>query len=90
MIKVIGGFLIGSFIERHFIHYEVPVGHPNLPVLGTVSVVILYIWRSYFGKVTVIASLGTHWGNFISFFLIPFVALTIMPILIMKSTRTQD
>ena len=83
------GFLIGSFIERHYIHYEVPVGHPNLPVLGTVSVVTLFVWKTYFEKVTLVAALGGHWGNFVSCFLIVFVALTIMPILIMKSTETQ-
>lgn len=36
-------FLISLCLDRHFIHYEIPVGHKNLPVLTAVGMVIFPI-----------------------------------------------
>ena len=31
------GFLIGSYIERHFIRYEIPQGSKELPILACIG-----------------------------------------------------
>jgi undecaprenyl-diphosphatase len=81
------GLLLGSYVERHYIHYEIPVGYKNLPIQAGVSVALLFIWKAYFEKATIIPALGGHWGNLISRFGIAFIALTLIPYLIMKSAR---
>ena len=88
--KACGGFLglvLGGYVERHYIHYEIPVGYKNLPVQAGVSVALLFIWKAYFEKATIIPLLGGHWGNLISRFCMVFIALTLIPMLIMKSAK---
>jgi hypothetical protein len=81
------GILLGSYVERHYIHYEIPYGYKNLPVQAGVSVTLLFVWKTYFEKATVIPVLGGHWGNLVSRFGMTFIALTLIPYLIMKSAR---
>ena len=68
-------------------HYEIPVGYKNLPIQAGVSVALLFIWKAYFEKATIIPALGGHWGNLISRFGMVFIGLTLIPYLIMKSAR---
>ena len=79
--------LLGSYVERHYIHYEIPFGYKNLPIQAGVSVALLFIWKAYFEKATIIPALGGHWGNLISRFGMVFIGLTLIPYLIMKSAR---
>ena len=81
------GLLLGSYVERHYIHYEIPYGYKNLPVQAGVSVTLLFVWKTYFEKATVIPVFGGHWGNLISRFGMTFIGLTLIPYLIMKSAR---
>ena len=81
------GLLLGSYVERHYIHYEIPVGYKNLPIQAGVSVALLFIWKAYFEKATIIPALGGHWGNLISRFSMVFIGLTLIPMLIMKSAK---
>ena len=81
------GILLGSYVERHYIHYEIPYGYKNLPVQAGVSVTLLFVWKTYFEKATIIPVLGGHWGNLVSRFGMTFIALTLIPYLIMKSAR---
>ena len=39
------GFLIGSYVDRHYIHYEIPVGAKNLPVLVSVGAALAFAWE---------------------------------------------
>ena len=91
--KVFGSlsaFIIGLYIDRHFIHYEIPVGHKNLPVLAAVGIGIFFSWKNYFGKATFIEWFGGHWGNFIAYFLSTFFALVIFPLVIRKFTQEEE
>ena len=77
----------GRYVERHYIHYEIPRGYVNLPIQSGVSVALLFVWKTYFEKAMVIPLLGGHWGNLVSRFVMHFIALTLIPMLIMKSAR---
>ncbi len=78
------GFLSGSYLERHYIRYEVPVGAKNLPILGFVGFLIAFSWKNYFAPATFVAALGGHWGNFIARFILWFFAVSIWPAVIRK------
>lgn len=83
-------FLISLCLDRHFIHYEIPVGHKNIPVLTAVGIGIFFSWREYFIKPTFVALLGTHTGNFISYFLGTLFGMVIFPIVITKLTKSDS
>ena len=78
------GFLIGSYVDRHYIHYEIPVGHKNLPMLVCAGVGLAFAWKEYFGPATFGAAFGGHWGNFIVRLIMLLFAMIIWPIVIKK------
>ncbi len=79
------GFLLGSYIDRHYIHYEIPEGSKNLPLLVAVGVGLTLAWKEYFGPATFGLVFGGHWGNFLCRFIMLFFAMTIWPIVISKN-----
>ena len=78
------GFIIGSYIERHYIRYEIPVGSKNLPMMGFIGFIICFAWKEFFAPATIVAVLGGHWGNFIGRGLMWFFVVAIWPIFIKK------
>lgn len=86
--RACGGFLafcIGNFIDRHFIHYKVPAGHKNLPLLVAVGLGLLFSWRTYFGS-SMITLFGSHWGLFMSSFVMAFLGIVVVPVIIKLMT----
>lgn len=83
------GFLVGSYVDRHYIHYEIPVGHKNLPLLVSVGAALTFAWKEYFGPATVGAAFGSHWGNFVARLIMLLFAMCIWPIVISKSCEKQ-
>ena len=83
------GFLIGSYIERHYIHFEIPEGAKNLPMLVCVGTALAFSWKEYFGPATVIAAFGGHWGNFIARMIMLLFAMCIWPIVIRRSCEND-
>ncbi len=80
----VSGLLIGTYIDRHYIHYEIPSGSANLPVLTWIGFVILFAWKTLFAPVTVVAAFGSHWGNFIARFLMVLFGTAVWPLVIRK------
>lgn len=78
------GLLVGSYVERHFIRYEIPSGAKNLPMLGFVGFLIAFAWREFFASGTIVAALGGHWGNFTARFILYFFVLAIWPVFLRK------
>lgn len=78
------GFLLGSYVERHYIHYEIPLGAKNLPVLGFSGFLIAFAWIKFFAPATVVLAFGGHWGNFIGCCIMWFFGVAIWPIFIRK------
>lgn len=78
------GFLIGSYIDRHFLHYEVPVGAPNLPAMTCAGAAILFAWKEWFAPATIVAAFGSHWGNLIARGIMVLFAICVWPAVIRK------
>ena len=78
------GLIAGSFIERHFIHYKIPAGSKNLPLLTGAGLLLVIAWKNIFGKAFIVSLLGKHWGNLLSYFILSFFAIAIWPIFITK------
>jgi len=83
------GFIAGTFLNRKKIRYEIPFAHKNLPVLTSVGTGILFSWKEFFAKATVIPVFGTQWGNLLAFFLMSIFGLIIWPIVIRKNTEQE-
>ena len=78
------GLLAGSFVERHFIRYEIPTGAKNLPILGFVGFMIAFSWKEYLAPATLVQAFGGHWGNFIARFIMWVFVVALWPLVIKK------
>ncbi|MCR5291138.1 MAG: phosphatase PAP2 family protein [Treponema sp.] len=84
------GLMICIFIDRHFLHYEIPVGHENLSILTAIGLGFCFSWKNYFIKAMILPCFGTHWGNLVGYFITVFFAMVIFPMLITKITKAVD
>ena len=78
------GLLAGSFVERHFIRYEIPTGAKNLPILGFVGFMIVFSWKEYLAPATLVQAFGGHWGHFIARFIMWVFVVARWPLVIKK------
>ena len=83
----VSALLIGSYIDRHFIHYEIPQGSANLPVLTWIGFAILFSWKTLFSASMVVTPLGGHWGNFVARFIMVLFGITVWPLVIRKECK---
>lgn len=81
------GLMVGSYIDRHYLHYEIPVGAANLPVLTFVGFAIMFAWKEWFAPATIVAAFGGHWGNLIARLLMVLFAMILWPMVIHKECR---
>ena len=91
--KACGGFsglLIGSYIERHFIRYEIPQGSSSLPILSCVGFALLFAWKELLAPATIMPLLGGHWGNLIASFLMVLFAIAVWPLVIRKTCMAES
>ena len=84
------GFIAGSFLERHYVHYEVPEGKKSLPILGFVGFLLVFSWKVYVASATIVPLLGGHWGNLAARFLLWFFGVGLWPIVIRKWTAMEQ
>ena len=84
------GLIIGCFIERRWIHYEIPQGHPALPVLAAAGLGIIFAWDQYFAGATIIPLLGAHWGRFVAYALELIFAVAAYPAFIKRIVRPKE
>ncbi|MBQ3426206.1 MAG: phosphatase PAP2 family protein [Clostridia bacterium] len=83
------GFLIGSYIDRHYLHYEIPVGSPELPILTCTGAAIMFAWKEFFAPATIVAAFGDHWGNMIARGIMVLFAMCIWPVVIKKIAKVN-
>jgi len=81
------GYLIGSYVDRHYIHFEIPAGAKELPILVCVGVALAFSWKEYFGPATFVLALGGHWGNFITRLIMLLFAMLVWPLVITRSCK---
>ena len=90
--KACGGFIglmIGSYIERHFIRYEVPACAAALPVLTCVGFALMFAWEQLFAPATIVQILGKHWGNMLAYGIMVIFAVALWPLVIRKACRSE-
>lgn len=83
------GFLIGGYIDRHYLHYEIPEGSSALPILTCTGAAIMFAWKEFFAPATIVAAFGDHWGNMIARFIMVFFAICIWPAVIKKECMSE-
>ena len=76
--------LVGSYIDRHFIHYEINFNSRYLPVLTGVGVLLMMAWNSLFAPAIMIRAFGVQWGNYLGKFVLLIFATIIWPLVIRK------
>lgn len=81
------GLMVGSYVDRHYIHYEIPFGAKNLPALVCVGAAITMAWKDLFAPATIVLAFGGHWGNFIARFLMLIFAMVVWPLVIRKECK---
>ena len=83
------GFMIGSFVDRHYLHYEIPTGARTLPMLTWVGAAIMFAWKELFAPATIVAALGSHWGNMAARFLMVIFGVCIWPYVIQRECEKE-
>lgn len=83
----LAGFIVGDLIDRKAVHYEIPVGSKNLPILACTGAALAYAWRAYFLGATLIPLFGPHWGRFTGAFLMVMFGMVFWPLCIRKFTK---
>ena len=78
------GLMIGSYIDRHYLHYEIPAGANALPMLTFVGAAIMFAWKEFFAPATIVAALGDHWGNMIARCIMVILGVCIWPYVIKR------
>ena len=58
------GLIVGAWLERRYIRYEIPIQSRLLPVVTALGLGLLYSWNEYFADATVVLLFGRNWGNF--------------------------
>jgi len=84
------GLIAGGFIDRHYIHYEIPVGHARLPILTAVGAGIVYAWTEYFEGATVMLLFGRNWGSFVGGFITVMFVTAVYPLVIRKYCKAEE
>lgn len=84
------GLIIGSYIERHCIRYEIPTSHVYLPILTAVGAGIVYSWTEYFAGATVMLMFGRNWGNFAEGFVAVIFVTVLYPLIITKICKNTE
>ncbi len=84
------GLLLGSFLDRHYLKYRIPVGSAGLPMLTVTGAAIMFGWKEWFAPATITAALGGHWGNLTARFIMVLFALTVWPWVITKTCKSES
>lgn len=81
------GMVIALYLDRHYIHYEVPKDSPHLAILTVFGVLIVLAWTNHFAGAIMTPLFGVHWGNFLSRLLRGLFAIGLYPMIIMKYAK---
>ncbi len=83
------GLMIGSFVDRHYLHYDIPAEARELPMLTFLGVAIMFAWKELFGPATIVAACGSHWGNMAARFIMVLFGICVWPYVIKRSSTIR-
>ena len=78
------GLLLGSYLDRHYLKYEIPTGAADLPILTCIGAALMFGWKELFAPATIVAALGGHWGNLVARGIMVLFAMSVWPMVITK------
>ena len=78
------GLIIGSFLERRFINYEIPKQSHLLPIVTAAGLGLVFAWNEYFADATVVLLFGRNWGNFAAGLLAVLFVTAVYPLVIRR------
>lgn len=78
------GLLLGSYLDRHYLKYEIPTGAADLPILTCIGAALMFGWKELFAPATIVAALGGHWGNMVARGIMVLFAMSVWPMVITK------
>ena len=78
------GLAIGSYVERHYVHYRIPYRSRDLTAVVGAGLILVGAWKEYISGATIVLLFGKNWGGLISSFILVFFAIAIYPMIIMK------
>lgn len=78
------GLLLGSYLDRHYLKYEIPTGAADLPILTCIGAALMFGWKELFAPATIVAALGGHWGNLLARGIMVLFAMSVWPMVITK------
>ena len=78
------GLLLGSYLDRHYLKYEIPTGAADLPILTCLGAALMFGWKELFAPATIVAALGGHWGNLLARGIMVLFAMSVWPMVITK------
>ena len=78
------GLIVGSYIERNHIHYEIPKGSDTLPLYAGIGLGIAFAWNQYMGSAIFVTAFGDHVGRLVSAFILTMFTVALWPYIIMK------
>ena len=76
--------LVGSYIDRHFLHYEINFNSKNLPVLTAIGAILMIAWRSILSPALLVKPFGVQWGFYLEMFIMLMFAVVIWPMVTKK------
>lgn len=83
------GFILASYLERHFVQYEIPAGARILPLLTGCGILIMMAWNSIIGPTLFIGLLGECWANFFYCLTFNLIGIVLYPMIISKMCREE-
>ena len=83
------GFLAGSYVERHYIHYQIDFTAKCLPLMTCIGAAAMFSWKELFAGATIVQAMGPHWGNFTARCLMVLFAMIVWPLCINKAIEAE-
>ena len=84
------GLIIGLYIDRCWIHYEIPENSPYLAVITAVGIGLAYSWKEFFSGATVSLLFGRNWGAFAGGLIFFLFVTAVYPLFIMRMCRPEQ
>ena len=78
------GLIVGCWLERRFIRYEIPRQSPRLPLVTAAGLGLVYSWNEYFADATVVQLFGRNWGNFAAGLIAVLFVTAVYPLVIRR------
>ena len=82
--------LTGTYIDRHFVHYEINFKSRYLPILTVVGLGLMMGWVALFAPAILTPNLGVQLGNYLTGFVQVLFGVLLWPMFIMEFNKRNN